>query len=164
MPRREVWLAEARAVLGDIGPYVVMHPGSGGRAKLWRPECWAELAARLRLPRVVITAGPADDDITNRVLGAKWASGPPVVVRGRPVTTLAGILAGASAFFGCDSGVTHLAAALGVPTVAIFGPTDPKVWGPRGKHVRVLRGEGGTTAAVTPEEAALAGQWVSGLI
>jgi ADP-heptose:LPS heptosyltransferase len=41
-------------------------------------------------------------------------------------------------FVGHDSGLTHLAAALGRPTVAIFGPTDPEIWGPRGKHVTVV--------------------------
>jgi ADP-heptose:LPS heptosyltransferase len=40
---------------------------------------------------------------------------------------------------GNDSGITHMAAALGVPTVAIFGPSDPRVWSPRGKRVTVVR-------------------------
>ncbi len=163
LPRREVWAAEARSALGDIGPYVAMHPGSGGRAKLWPVQRWAELAARLRSPRVVVTAGPADDDTVDRLLNAEWADAP-VLVRGRLVTTLAGTLAGAAAFFGCDSGVTHLAAALGVPTVALFGPTDPEVWGPRGERVQVLRGPDRTTSSITSEEVALAYQRMSGLI
>ncbi len=52
---------------------------------------------------------------------------------------LARFLAGARAFVGNDSGITHLAAAVGVPTVALFGPTDPVVWGPRGRCVRILQ-------------------------
>jgi hypothetical protein len=51
---------------------------------------------------------------------------------------LAYFLAGARAYIGNDSGITHLAAALGIPTVALFGPTNPAIWGPRGKHVRIL--------------------------
>jgi ADP-heptose:LPS heptosyltransferase len=51
---------------------------------------------------------------------------------------LACFLAGARAYIGNDSGITHLAAAVGVPTVALFGPTDPAVWAPRGKAVRVI--------------------------
>ncbi|RMH06065.1 MAG: glycosyltransferase family 9 protein, partial [Nitrospirae bacterium] len=43
-------------------------------------------------------------------------------------------------FLGHDSGLTHLAAVLGVPTIALFGPTDPTRWGPRGKRVTILRG------------------------
>lgn len=52
---------------------------------------------------------------------------------------LACFLAGARAYVGNDSGITHLAAAAGIPTVALFGPTDPAVWGPRGEAVRIIR-------------------------
>ncbi len=51
---------------------------------------------------------------------------------------LARFLAGARAYIGNDSGITHLAAAVGVPTIALFGPTDPAVWAPRGRNVRIL--------------------------
>jgi ADP-heptose:LPS heptosyltransferase len=47
-------------------------------------------------------------------------------------------LAGASLYVGNDSGITHLAAAAGAPVVALFGPTDPAVWAPRGPRVRVV--------------------------
>jgi len=56
------------------------------------------------------------------------------------VTALAAILAQAQGYLGHDSGVTHLAALLGVPTVAMFGPTDDQRWVPRGVHVTVVRG------------------------
>ena len=52
---------------------------------------------------------------------------------------LAKFIAGARAYIGNDSGITHLAAAVGTPTVAVFGPTDPAVWGPRGPRVRIVR-------------------------
>jgi ADP-heptose:LPS heptosyltransferase len=45
----------------------------------------------------------------------------------------------AAVFIGHDSGLTHLAAALGRPTLALFGPSDPEIWGPRGEHVAVVR-------------------------
>ena len=48
-------------------------------------------------------------------------------------------LAGARVFIGNDSGIAHLAAAVGTPVVALFGPTDPRVWAPRGRDVRVLQ-------------------------
>jgi ADP-heptose:LPS heptosyltransferase len=53
---------------------------------------------------------------------------------------MAGIIARADLFIGHDSGLTHLAAALGVNTVALFGPTDPNRWAPRGRHVSVVTG------------------------
>jgi ADP-heptose:LPS heptosyltransferase len=48
---------------------------------------------------------------------------------------------GCRLFIGNDSGISHLAAALGIPTVAIFGPTDPKVWSPKGRNIAVVRQE-----------------------
>ncbi|HNT87980.1 MAG TPA: glycosyltransferase family 9 protein, partial [Candidatus Hydrogenedentes bacterium] len=54
---------------------------------------------------------------------------------------IAGILAGARLYIGNDSGITHLAAAVGCPTVAVFGPTDPTVWAPRGARVHVVAGD-----------------------
>jgi hypothetical protein len=57
-----------------------------------------------------------------------------------PLSTVAGLLAQAALYVGHDSGLTHLAGALGLPTVAIFGPTEPTRWAPRGKLVSVIRG------------------------
>jgi ADP-heptose:LPS heptosyltransferase len=72
-----------------------------------------------------------------------WEKGavPPVLIKGLSLIGLASVIEGCRLFIGNDSGITHLAAALGVPTVAIFGPTDPKRWAPRGKHVAVVRGD-----------------------
>lgn len=50
-------------------------------------------------------------------------------------------LAAARLYLGNDSGVSHLAAAVGCPTVAVFGPTEPRVWAPRGARVKVLKGD-----------------------
>ena len=137
LPRRSEWSAAARGTLpDDAGGYVVIHPGSGGRHKLVPPERWAGLIDELRPRRIALTCGPADDAVIADVLAC--AGDPaPLVVKDLPITTLAGLLAGADAYFGCDSGVTHLAAALGVPTVAVFSATDPATWAPRGAHVCV---------------------------
>jgi heptosyltransferase-3 len=62
---------------------------------------------------------------------------------------LARFLAGARAYIGNDSGITHLAAAVGTPTVALFGPTDPAIWAPRGKFVKVIHAA--TMADIQPE-------------
>jgi len=145
------WRDAARA-LRPRGDYAAIHPGSGGRAKLWRPEGWREVVAALDLLDVVMTAGPADERTVTDVLAQVGGSSHVSVVRDRPVTTVAGLLAGANFFLGCDSGVAHLAAALGVPTVALFGPTDPGVWAPRGPAVRILAGSGSSTGAIPPSD------------
>jgi heptosyltransferase III len=102
----------------------VIHPFSGSRKKNWPLERFQKLAARLDEP-------------------VKWAAGPedvfPGAVRFDDLGGLANWLAGARIYIGNDSGITHLAAAVGTPTVALFGPTDPEVWGPRGERVRCLR-------------------------
>jgi len=61
-----------------------------------------------------------------------------MVAKELPLPTLAAVLEAAGLFIGNDSGVTHIAAAVGIPTVAIFGPTDPTVWAPRGKRVEAV--------------------------
>ncbi|RKY65305.1 MAG: hypothetical protein DRP99_00395, partial [Candidatus Latescibacterota bacterium] len=65
---------------------------------------------------------------------------------------VAGLLARCSAFVGNDSGIAHIAAAVGTPTVVIFGPTEPEVWGPRGRNVRVVRASSGRTEDVPLQE------------
>jgi hypothetical protein len=61
------------------------------------------------------------------------------VVRDLPLTELAARLARCRLFLGHDSGVSHLAAAVGTPCVLLFGPTEPAMWAPPGAHVRVVR-------------------------
>lgn len=120
--------------------YVVCHPGSGSLHKCVRPEILLDILAgcgeRALVP--VIVAGPADEKAV-QALGEEGVKGISIV-RPQSLNTLAGILARASAYIGHDSGVTHLAALVGVPTVAMFGPTDPRRWAPRGPHVSVVTG------------------------
>jgi ADP-heptose:LPS heptosyltransferase len=154
------WLqasAEARRwasewIAGRVGaaPFIVLHPGSGSARKNWPAAAWAQavdlLRARHRLP-LLVTAGPADEAALaalDRALShgarrrAPWA-----LLDGAGLPQLAAVLERAAVYLGNDSGVTHLAAALGTPSVAVFGPTDPAVWRPRGPCVRVLGGVGG---------------------
>ena len=67
------------------------------------------------------------------LFGGAWAEN-------LPLPTVAGILSKCRAYLGNDSGITHIAAAVGTPMLAIFGPTDPDVWGPRGENVTIIRG------------------------
>jgi len=103
----------------DVGPVhrhdsIILHPFASSPAKRWP----------LDLPNVVRIRGPEE-----QLEGALFIP---------DLGDLARYIAGARAYIGNDSGITHLAAALDIPTVAIFATTDPAVWGPRGKHVRIL--------------------------
>jgi heptosyltransferase-3 len=100
---------------------VVVHPFASSEAKRW------PAGAGFRVPgvKVVKLRGPEE-----QLAGALHIQN---------LLELARFLAGARAYIGNDSGITHLAAAVGLPTIALFGPTDPAVWGPRGKSVRIIR-------------------------
>ena len=100
----------------------IIHPFSGSRKKCWPLERFRDLAHRLagRMP-VAWCAGP-EDDLSP-------------AVRFADLYELAGWLASARIYIGNDSGPTHLAAAVGTPVVALFGPSDPAVWAPRGSQV-----------------------------
>ena len=158
LPPREEWIEEGRALLDKLGVrgrFVAIHPGSGGRRKMWPAERFEALAQRLDGP-VVWLLGPAEaEQPALRDIRARVAT----VVEQPSLTALAGILASCRTYVGNDSGVSHLAAALGTPTVAIFGPTDPVVWGPRGERVALLGGPArGGLDAVTIEAVAAAAQ------
>lgn len=129
---------------------VAVHPGSGGRRKCWPAERFARVAEALGAEGigVALVQGPADGEIVADVLKALGGA-PPPVVSDLPVRDLAALLSLCATYLGNDSGVTHLAAAVGTPTVALFGPTDPAVWGPRGERVTILRGREGRLEEVT---------------
>ena len=103
---------------------VVIHPFSGSPRKNWPLSCFEALAG----------------DLSCEV---EWIAGPeeelPESHRRDNLLELAAWIRGARLYIGNDSGITHLAAATGVSTVALFGPTDPRVWAPRGENVTVLR-------------------------
>jgi len=128
--------------LSARGPLAVVHPGSGGRWKCWPASRFAELVRALA-PQGwsgVLLRGPADAGTCQAVESAFSDASVPPVAGFDSLEMVAGLIAHADAFVGSDSGVTHLAAALGVSTVAAFGPTDPAVWGPLGRAARAIRG------------------------
>jgi lipopolysaccharide heptosyltransferase III len=107
--------------------FAVIHPFSGSPRKNWPIENFHAFARELE-----------------KTLPVKWCAGPedpPLAdaVRFDNLYDLACWLASAQLYAGNDSGITHLAAAVGTPVIAFFGPTDPDVWGPRGPHVRIGR-------------------------
>jgi hypothetical protein len=107
------------------GDFAVFHPFSGSRRKNWPLDHFRDLERRLSLP-------------------VQWCAGPEEAldraVRMENLWDLARWVAAARLYIGNDSGITHLAAAVGTPVVAIFGPTDPAVWAPRGEGVEVVAG------------------------
>ncbi|HZS94292.1 MAG TPA: glycosyltransferase family 9 protein [Chloroflexota bacterium] len=115
---------------------ILIHPGAGAEWKRWPADRFASLSGILvgRGHDVSLVEGPADASAVAAVLEHI----PLPVVRLPSPRAVATILAGAELFVGNDSGVTHLAAAVGTPVVALFGPTNPAVWAPRG-NVRIIR-------------------------
>jgi ADP-heptose:LPS heptosyltransferase len=131
----------AHQVDSSMLPIVVVHPGSGSAAKRWPVESFATLIEMLetqRWARTVVVTGYAEEDVVAR-LRSLIHTVKPLVAANWPLLPTMALIGQATVFIGHDSGLTHLAAALGRPTVAIFGPTDPEIWGPRGEYVTVVQ-------------------------
>ncbi len=105
---------------------VAIHPFSGSKRKNWPLASYKALAASLPI-RTEWTAGP-EEELDQ-------------AIRFQDLGKLSYWLSGARLYIGNDSGITHLAAALGIPTLALFGPTEPAKWAPRGDNVTVMRSE-----------------------
>jgi heptosyltransferase III len=103
---------------------MVIHPFSGAARKNWPLSSYLELASHLPYP-VEWIAGPEEQLASANRFSNLWE--------------LARWIHGARLYIGNDSGITHLAAATATPVLALFGPTSPEVWAPRGKSVTVLR-------------------------
>jgi ADP-heptose:LPS heptosyltransferase len=121
---------------------VALHPGAlNMAAKRWLPERWAEVADRVQRQsgcRVVLVGSPSELPLVEQVRGGMETQ--PIVVAGRTtLTELAALLGRCPLFLGGDSGPLHLASALGVPSVSVYGATDPATNGPLGARARVVR-------------------------
>jgi ADP-heptose:LPS heptosyltransferase len=140
---------EARTLLASLPEgFLAIHPGSGSPRKSWPAERFAALLDVVEGNRpLLLVEGPADTDAVSRLARRTGV----VIARGLSARTLGALLARARLFVGHDSGVSHLAAAWGAPTLALFGPTDPSVWSPVGPRVRVLRSPGERIDALTVE-------------
>ncbi len=124
-------------------PVIVIHPGSGGRRKCWPLGRFLSLSRSLRRKderyAIVHLTGPAEDrSVRERIEKSIGGEDGIVHLAGLDLETAAGLLDTACLYVGNDSGVTHLAAATGCAVVALFGPTAPSVWRPRGGTVRVV--------------------------
>ena len=114
---------------------VWLHPGSGSQKKNWSLSNFLAVAEALKFEglRPAFLVGPAEQDMIEPLQtytdAVTWVD---------DCVRLAELLRTAGGFIGNDSGVTHLSAVMGLHTVAVFGPSDPARWGPRGRSVRIV--------------------------
>lgn len=138
--RTEIFLTDGeramgRRLLDGVGPgsgaVVALHPGATWPAKKWLPEGFAAVARRLRERQgmhVVLTGGPNDAGVLRRVQEAAGVALP--VFANLPLRQLAALLSQCSVCVANDSGPMHIAAAVGTPTLGIFGPGEENIWFP----------------------------------
>ena len=127
--------------IGDR-PLVVLHPGGGQNPgmtlprKRWFAERWAGVAAELirtSAARIIIVGGPGDGaavEAVNRAMPEPAVA----LVRQWDWGVLGALLRQSDLFLGHDTGMMHVATAVGTPTVAVFGPSDPQIYGPYGEQ------------------------------
>ncbi len=131
------WLAEdadtVDTLLGEAqAPLAVLHPYPKFRYKMWHEEGWIAVARWFNDKgfRVVLSGGPGTDEHAYAASIARDAPGTLNLAGQLSLGGTAALLARAKCYVGPDTSITHLAAASGVPTVALFGPSDPVKWGP----------------------------------
>lgn len=145
LPRLPEHDAEARRILAEeaagTGPLVAMSLTAGRSPKCWPVEHFAELAERLRerhRVRVAVIGGPGDRPVLEQMTAR--LSRPPVDLVGRlNLKTLAALLQRVDLFVSADTGPMHIAASVKTPVVALFGPTNPLLYGPQRVEHMVLR-------------------------
>jgi len=137
-PERAAAMARL-AALGAAAPRVLVHPGAHEESQRWAPEQYAETIARLTEragAACLVAAGPGEEGLARRIADLT----PDALALGTlSVRELMAVMSACHLFVGNNSGPLHVAAALGVPTVSVSGPTDPRRFAPRGGEHRVLR-------------------------
>jgi heptosyltransferase-1 len=129
---------ERRLVDEGAGEFAILNPGAGWGAKRWPAERYGRAARALAEEGVpaILNYGPGEEDLAREAEAASESTARPMKCS---ITELIALTRRARVFIGGDTGPMHLAAALQVPVVAIFGPTDPARNGPYGTRGIVLR-------------------------
>lgn len=171
-PAAERW-AEAEILRLGIAGFVLMNPGAGWGAKQWPPQRYGEVARALSIHglKTLINAAPGEESLAQQLIDV--SGGNAFMVRST-IGQLIALTRRARLFVGGDTGPLHLAATLGIPTVGLFGPTDPARTGPFGiKCVALRHPESRTTFShhketehgllkITAEETIAAARWLLG--
>jgi len=136
-------------------PILAIHPGSGSETKNWPIENWIEfgnvvLDSDKFRGSLIIVSGEADQGRSNE-LETIWRNDRVQFARNLPLPVLAALL-GHAIFVGHDSGISHLAAAVGAKCILLFGPTNPEVWAPMNENVEVIRGLNGDMREIGCED------------
>lgn len=163
LPDRPDCRARVDAFLGarPPGEFVAIHPGTSdfGKSKRWLQERFSSLASRIgreRGLRSVITWGPGERSLAEEIVRGSGGHAE-LALETRSILELAELIRRARLFVGCDSGPLHLSSAVGTPSVALFGPKDPRVYGPYNAHRRIVykpeNGHGGSMGAITVDDA-----------
>lgn len=123
---------KAMNILSDVTQPVILCPGSGSPRKNWPLERYKELSELLEIQGfdILWVCGPAEENFCFQ-LNHK-------VIRNPELLTLSALLKNSLFYIGNDSGITHLAAMTGCRCIALFGASNPRVWAPAGKQVRIV--------------------------
>lgn len=144
--RSALWLGRPR-LSPRVRQAVVLHPGAASPSRRWPPERFAAVARALAAAgeRVVITGTKAERPVARRVAQAAGLGEQSVLAGQTALAGLAALVAAASLVISNDTGVAHLAVAYGIPSVTLFGPVSPALWGPPAgirRHMALWKGTG----------------------
>ncbi|CAM9769335.1 unnamed protein product [Discosporangium mesarthrocarpum] len=140
--------AAAARLVADGGPVLALGPTANWRGKIWPAERFAALAETLAGPasagplrnaRVAVFGGPGEHEIAQPVLDVIPAGRRIDLVGAADLPTIHACLARCALFVGNDSGLMHIAAATGIPTIGLFGPSRPEHYGPWGARAESVR-------------------------
>ena len=140
----------------EVEGATVIHPGAASGARRWPPERWAAVARHEtgQGRTVVVTGGPAERGLARQVADLAGLPASSVFAGRTDVLGLASVVAAAGLAVCGDTGVAHLATALGTPSVVLFGPVPPSQWGPppdRPVHVALWAGQLGDPHGTEPD-------------
>ncbi|MEO6053215.1 MAG: glycosyltransferase family 9 protein [Chthoniobacterales bacterium] len=123
-------------------PRIALHPGSGGARKTWPVTRWIEWVSLFLKQhptwRIVLSGGECDAEIMRTLKSQPFAE-KLHFFENLDLSVLAAVYQQCQGYLGQDSGISHLAAAVGCRSVLLFGPTDPRIWAPMGEHIQIVK-------------------------
>jgi len=149
------WAKEHLKSLGrnETRPLVAIHPGAGKIGNRWPVENFASVAQRLIEEcdvQLYLTWGPNEADLGRKLM--ENISSPVLFSTHSQIRRVAAVLKQAKLLLCNDTGILHVGASVGIPVIAIFGPTDPQEWKPVGEKIIAIRAQDHLCASVQPEE------------